>query len=286
MQLLTILISLGFSRLWDGANPLQRDDWYWRWLNFLETDCRLDNAVARLVLAVATPVLALIVTMAVVGAASYWLLLPLGVAILLYSLGRATMSDAVDAYTSACACNNWQFGVEQAATLGIDGQSMREGDWSELHQKVVQAAAYRGFERTFAVLFWFLLLGPVGALLYRLSWLYESRAADLASSECGYSVASRWLWMLEWPAVRLTGISFAITGNFVGCFRRWRQCVVCASRSSGLVLYESVVGALFVDDSLLSAPQFTRRELSALRGLYRRTFWLWLGIIGVWNILG
>lgn len=288
MQILIILLTLGFTRLWDGANPLQRDAWYWQWSDFLRSHARLaGKPLPRLLLSVGGPVLALLVVMGLLAAVSYWLLLPLGVVVLLYSLGRQTMPEIVDTYTSACACQDWAFGVEQAAVLGVDGHGLQENDWNNLHKQVLQAAAYRGFEHSFAVLFWFMLLGPAGALLYRLSRLYCDRFfSDPAVKDEERSDAERLLWLLEWPCVRLLGISFAVTGNFVGCFRRWRVCFLCTTRTSKEVLYQSVLGALLMDDDLQPNPDITRRELSALRGLYNRTFWSWLGIIGIWGILG
>ncbi len=288
MQLLIILLSLGFRRLWDGANPLQHDGWYWQWLDFLERkELLIGRPLARLLVGIGGPLLALLIVMGLLSAVSYWLLLPLGVVVLLYSLGRQPMPDTVDTYTSACACQNWDFALEQAAALGVDRHCAAENDWDTLHKQVLQAAAYRGFEHSFAVFFWFMILGPAGALLYRLSWLYCDRLGRAATDpDEDHSDAERLLWLLEWPGVRLLGISFAVTGNFVGCFHRWRVCFLCATRSSREVLYQSVLGALLVDDDLRPNPDITRRELAALRGLYNRTFWCWLGVIGIWGILG
>src|SRR5690606_25380735 len=50
--------------------------------------------------------------------------------------------------------------------------SAEQENWAELDRRMLALVSYRGFERTFAVLFWFVVLGPAGALLYRLSSLY------------------------------------------------------------------------------------------------------------------
>lgn len=279
MQLLTLLLSLAFMRLWEGRNPLQRDDWYWNWLELLGRQAWLvNNPVARLLLAVGVPVLLAAIVIAVIASVSSWLLLPVGIAVLLYSFGREPLEGVVQTYVSACACEDWGLASRQAATLGVNVEANVENSWDSLHQRVLEGAAYRGFERLFAVFFWFLLLGPIGALLYRLSWLYQATGKAPA-------VAGRWLWLLEWPAVRLLGLSFAITGNFVGCIRRWRECFLCATRSSATVLAESITGALSVDEHLPLSPSLTRHELLALQGLYRRTCWLWLAAWGIWTIL-
>lgn len=279
MELLTILLSLAFVHLWDGRNPVQRDDWYRRWLAALERqDWLANNPVATLVVAIATPTLVAILVLSILLSISEWLLLPAGVLVLLYSLGRGAFDEPLEFYTSAHVCNNWNLGVQQAAELGVEVSELTADDWARLHELVFRAAVYRGFERFFAVIFWFLLLGPAGALVYRLSWLYRSGAKVTGKVEC-------WLWLLEWPAARVLGVSFAVTGNFVGCFQRWRDCFLCRRRSATEVLVQSAGGALSVDESAAGSDMVSRRALSALLGLYRRTLWLWLGCTGLWVIL-
>jgi AmpE protein len=281
MQLLSVLISLGFLRLWDERNPVQKDGWYFDWLNSLGQHVWLTKAplVVALV-AVGAPVIALYVALSVTAAVSQWLLLPATIVVLLYSFGRTSVSEAVVAYNSACACQDWAQGVRHAELLQADTSDILVGDWMGLHERVLSAAAYRGFERVFAVVFWFFILGPVGAFVYRLSWLYARHPAATSG-------AARWLWWLEWPAVRLLGLSFAVTGNFVGCIRRWRECFLCSMRSSAEVLLQAVTGALAVDETLQASPCVTQRELVAIQGLYTRTLWLWLwlAVVGLWSII-
>ena len=284
MELLTILLSLAFVHLWDGRNPVQRDEWYWRWLTTLKgQDSLANNPIATLAVAIGVPVLMVLLALGILMSISYWLLLPVSVLLLLYSFGRGPFEDPLEFYTSAHVCDNWNLGVQQAAELGVNVSAVVEGDWPRLHELVLRAAVYRGFERRFATIFWFLILGPLGAIISRLCWLYKR--GDEQLDETPSDQATRWLWLLEWPAVRVLGISFAVTGNFVGCFQRWRDCFFCRSRSATDVLIQAVGGALSMDETAVAAEPVGRRELSALESLYRRTLWLWLGCIGLWAIL-
>jgi AmpE protein len=54
-----------------------------------------------------------------------------------------------------------------------------------------------------------LILGPIGALMYRLVFLANQKDSE-------NELVDRWLWLLEWPVARVVGISFALTGNFSG----------------------------------------------------------------------
>jgi len=95
----------------------------------------------------------------------------------------------------------------------------------------------------------------------------------------------RRLGLLEWPAVRLLGMSFAITGNFVGCYSRWKELLLCSKRKTTEVLSPMILGALSVGEGTLQTGAVTRKELSLLHLLYRRTLWFWLAGAALFTLL-
>ncbi|WP_045858196.1 regulatory signaling modulator protein AmpE [Teredinibacter purpureus] len=278
MNLFIVIIAIAFIQVWGASNPLHRDAWFFSWTNRVVKNDMI-GADFKVILAVGLPVLILLGLAAVAMQFSQWLLLPLGVVVLLYSFGRGEFGDIVAEYTKACYIEDWRSALERAERLGVDTIDLREGDWSELHEHVLNEAGYRGFERMFAILFWFFVLGPVGAIMYRLVFLFSHEAQP------NDDLARRLRWMLEWPAVRLLGLSFALTGNFVGCFQRWRECVFCAKRTTIAVLSPLILGALMVDEGLAQTCEVTRKELNLLNGLYTRTLWFWLATASVLIIL-
>ena len=87
---------------------------------------------------------------------------------------------------------------------------------------LVEAVFRSALRRWFAVLFWFLLLGPFGALLYRLSALAVDEAvADLPPDTA--SGARAWLAVLEWPVAQLVTLALALVGNFDSVVGAWRE---------------------------------------------------------------
>lgn len=276
MYLIVILLALAGLQFWGAGNPLHRDTVFHAWLSLVD---RVQPFAAqswlRLLIVLLVPV-AVVAVVAAVLPGILWLVL--ATAVLLYALGRGEFAPETTAYTLACNDGAWEVALIKAQKQGAEIQDLVTGNWPGLHQRMLEATAYQGFERLFAVLFWFLFFGPAGALLYRLSFLY--RQADPADTR-----ARHWLWVLEWMPVRLLGVSFAVTGNFVGCINHWKRHLVSTASSSAAVLRETVLGALSVDDELMHSCDCTQREIAALKRLYTRTLWLWVTCVALWILL-
>lgn len=277
MALLTVLLALGLVQIWGSGAPLHRDNWFYTWRQYLAQWPRLrDNAGLLLGAAVLPPVLLAGILMVLAEASLGWLgSLLVAVPLLLYCLGRGNFNEILSSYL-----RNWYQGDLDAArqvAAPLLPESGGARDSRQLHEEVFRGAAYRAFERLFAVLFWFLLLGIPGALLYRLSALYAARQAQDAT-------ASRWLWLLEWLPVRATGFTFAIVGNFAGCYRAWRQCLMCRERSTAKVLEDYLEGALGGIDAsecsvgleVAEGQRICGAQLEGLQALLSRALLLWI----------
>jgi AmpE protein len=83
---------------------------------------------------------------------------------------------------------------------------------------------FRGaLERWFGILFWFVLLGPFGALLYRLAQLGSTRAsAAILPVEHGEAYV-RLRQILDWPVAQLMTLGLALAANFDAVVTAWRQ---------------------------------------------------------------
>jgi AmpE protein len=94
------------------------------------------------------------------------------------------------------------------------GQPVQEGP--TLAAPVMRSA----LRRWFAVLFWFLLLGPAGAVMYR-AVERSVMAADVLPAAAADGAHS-WLQWLEWPVAQLMVLTLALVGHFDQVFRSWR----------------------------------------------------------------
>jgi adenosylcobinamide-phosphate synthase len=112
----------------------------------------------------------------------------------------------------------------------------------------IEEALVASYQHVFAVVFWFVLLPPGGAILYRLSSFLHRRWADSGDAELAPfgSFAARVFRLLDWAPARLTGIAFAVVGDFEDAAYCWRtQAAKWPDPSLGVVL-ASGAGAMGV----------------------------------------
>ncbi|WP_305805264.1 regulatory signaling modulator protein AmpE [Stenotrophomonas sp. YIM B06876] len=87
---------------------------------------------------------------------------------------------------------------------------------------LAEATLFNAMRRWFAPMFWFLLLGPLGAVLYRLLALVaEGPFAALLPTDSRRGAGTA-LALLEWPVAQLMVLSMALAGNFDTVFTAWR----------------------------------------------------------------
>jgi adenosylcobinamide-phosphate synthase len=119
----------------------------------------------------------------------------------------------------------------------------------EVARLTIEEALVASYQHVFAVVFWFVLLpGPGGAILYRLSSFLYRRWADRGDAELAAfgSFAAQVFRLLDWAPARLTGIAFAVVGDFEDAAYCWRaQAAKWTDASLGIVL-ASGAGAMGV----------------------------------------
>jgi adenosylcobinamide-phosphate synthase len=124
------------------------------------------------------------------------------------------------------------------------GESATHRSGEEVARLAIEEALVASHRHVFGVLFWFMLLpGPSGAILYRLAVFLDRRWGG--KGEFG-RCARKVLYVLEWPAVRVTAAAFAVVGDFEDAIYCWRtQAAAWPDPQMGIVL-ASGAGALGV----------------------------------------
>lgn len=141
--------------------------------------------------------------------------------------------------------------LDQArATLGEwRGSSCERLNAEEVARLTIEEALIASYRHVFAVAFWFVLLpGPIGAILYRMASFLRQRWAARGDTELAAfgSFAAQVFELLDWLPARLTGIAFAVVGDFEDAAYCWRtQAATWPDRALGVVL-ASGAGAMGV----------------------------------------
>lgn len=119
---------------------------------------------------------------------------------------------------------------------GAKGDRLASGEVARLAIEEALVASHR---HVFAPLFWFVVLGPGGAMLYRLAMFFDSMWGCRSDAEIGaFGVFSRRAYrVLDWLPLRLTATAFAIVGDFEDAVYCWRtQAAKWPDESSGILL--------------------------------------------------
>jgi len=203
---------------------------------------------------------------------------------LFYCIGRDSFREPITAFIDSVNKGDLQESMRLAKELGVPAANE---DRPLLYRDVLLASSYRAMERLFVVFFWFVIAGPIGALLYRLIRLFHTASKlEQAPDEQERSVLMTLSWLVEWPVVRLLGLSFAITGNFMTCMQRWRHSLLCFKTPSDQVLGNAVGGALDIDVDCIFDCDSICAELEALMALFYRTSLFWLCGLAVYVLIG
>ncbi len=296
--LIAVIVALALGHLAsDLAAALRQFGWFGSWLRWLNAQFP-DGSAWRSRSGIA---IALVVPLLVVGLFQVALDQPLwgiagllfDVAVLFYCWGPrdldldvAAVLDAPDAASRNRAAARL---FPDAAAVRLDGGSL------------VEAVFRNALRRWFGVLFWFWVLGPFGAVLYRLSTLAVDHADDTSLPPDTAAGAKTLRALLEWPVSQLMTLALALVGNFDSVVGAWRE-----RGNDSFQLHNSLLGtaarasvrsdiseevADYAESGVSSSTALTEvfGELPELRdamNLVWRILVLWLAIIALFVLAG
>ncbi len=163
-----------------------------------------------------------------------------------------------------------------------------------VRKAAIESALENGSDAVFAPIFWFLVAGVPGVILYRL--------ANTLDAMWGYKNARYYYFgrfaarvddVLNWVPARLVAISYGLVGHLRHAFWAWsHQAALCSSPNAGPVM-SAGAGALSIrigGNAVYHGKEETRPELGVgdepvnadiLRtlGLLNKTLFLWCALI-------
>jgi membrane protein required for beta-lactamase induction len=298
MTLIALLLSLLLERILTHLLHLRELRWLDRYADWSRRRLPAGSGFWPKIVAaflVALPVLPVALISAALG--SHLLGLPqlaFAVLVLLFSFGPRDLKDELDDYIAALVRGD---GAEAAGSAKELLEADAAGRGAGLRVAVEDAIFVQANNRVFGVIFWFMLLGPAGAWLFRISDLMRRRAAfEVARAgqpvaEDSFGAAFRWVHgVLAWIPARLTAAAYALAGSFEDAVGNWRSAVDQAShglldRTEDLL---ARVGKGSLQPSLVEVPT-AELDLATIRGARRivlRALWVWLAVIAALILAG
>lgn len=261
MNLIALLIGLIIERLATQLFHLRELRWLDRIIDSgFRQATRLANwpaliPVILLALVLVLPVFAFIFSLR--DALHGFAYLVLAIVVLFFSLGPKDIGENVVDYCKALEEADDER-IQHTAKAIVESEV--PDDPRERIHRVEQAVCVQANNRLFAVIFWFVVLGPLGAWTYRVTDLIRRRAVfnvsrpdDASETTAQVRDASAMLhgW-LAWIPARLTAIGYAIAGHFDGALAAWRRSGdkrdETPSESSENLLARVGVGAMALED--------------------------------------
>jgi adenosylcobinamide-phosphate synthase len=178
----------------------------------------------------------------------------LAVATLYYMLNSVDFSATAEAISSDLRDSNISFARERLAQWS--GHNTAEYGAPDIARVTIETVLLRAHSGLLAPIFWFVILGPAGAVLYRLAqliqqaWQFEESNFDRP--------AQRLFYWLDWLPAHVTAISFAVVGNFEDAMYCWRTQVDSWKNRTVAIMLASGAGALGVK---LGEPLFANGVL-------------------------
>lgn len=214
------------------------------------------------------------------------------VVVLYFTMGFKYFSDTAEQIARLLRAGD----LDGARALLVD---WRGGDASEFSEDdiiriTIEQTMTSSHRQMFGVLFWFVLLiplGPVGAVLFRCASILSRRWVD-SQGRFGLC-AQRVFHAINWLPARLTALTYAIAGNFEDATFCWRtqapawpdaeEGVVLAAGAGamGLQLGQSVK----IGNETVWRPELGTGQAPEVDGIDSAVSMIWRGLV-IWLVAG
>ncbi|MBT8065773.1 MAG: regulatory signaling modulator protein AmpE [Gammaproteobacteria bacterium] len=225
MNLIALLIGLVVERLASQLFHWRRMRWLDRLIDFgFQQAQRIANWPAMIPVVLLAALLVLPVYLVIFGLGGTlagFTYLILAIVVLFFSLGPRDIGEEVAEYCKALESQDEE-AIQIAAKAIVEGDVPT--DARERIRRVEESVCVQANNRLFAVVFWFVLLGPLAAWAYRVTDLIRRRAVFSEARESESEDADKMAavrdaavalhgW-LAWIPARLTAVGYAAAGHF------------------------------------------------------------------------
>ncbi|MFQ5469245.1 MAG: regulatory signaling modulator protein AmpE [Gammaproteobacteria bacterium] len=300
MKLITILLVIFVERISKPWPKIRNYHWFNRYVASFYHRCQkttwLDNGFGVLMVVTSSILPAVIPQYFIAqthGNLGWGISLLFSLLVLFYVIGPRTEDASIDDYLVAWKRDDTDAAYLSARQLLGDDSVLER---TKITRKIIAFILLQSNERFLGVIFWFVILGPAGAFLYRLSCEMKMFAQNKGNNESGFIEAGiRLHAILDWLPVRITGLGYAMAGSFVDAIQSMHRAIKnrdtdWVSRNQKVVI-ESGMGALQLgginyDSFELADANVIAEQIQAARSLVKRSLITWLVVFAILTITG
>lgn len=286
MILFSIVIALILERVLPQLVELRRFNWlseYTLWLadilNFQRIGAWLASGIVLFPIILLIWILSGMFENALFGLFE----LAFNVAVIFFCLGPRELDTQVDQYLDAIDVGDAEQRFSSASRLSTQPPSM---ELSEQAVQVCKGIMVEANTRLYSVLFWFVVFGPVAAVLLRvIERLSQNQVLDETFVELKRALSVLLGW-INWLPTRISLFSYMVSGNFddgMQAFRSEASLSVDINEQNNELLqnvgYAAIASRVIVNDA--QALEVVRKA----RGLYLRSLMVWLFLLLLISVL-
>jgi len=219
MTIIAILLAFALCHFVRELGRFRQNQWLGSWINFANDAFGKFPGwqdILGFLIIIAVPVLLLLLLnqllYSTLGSTGAFLL---AIVVLVYTYGPKDLDTEV-----AAIIESEDEESRQEALGNFLGGPVPE-DHDACRALAVESVFRQALRRWFGIIFWFAVLGIVGAFLYRLvDWLVKE---DYPISDDQKGLFIRLRQIMDWPAAQLMTLSLAVATDFDSVFVAWKQ---------------------------------------------------------------
>ena len=248
--LIAILLAVALDRLVPDRRGFKVFAWYRDWAESIEqrfNGGKRVHGVGAVMLAI-VPILAGVVLIRYILGELGWILqFTFDVVVLYLCLDICRLGKVAASVSEALQAGKVQEADQRLREL--NGKGAPDFTEAGIARTTVEAVLKQGNSLVISPLFWFILLGPLGAVLQRLACILDMMWGHRYERfvEFGWA-AARFDDLLGWVPARITALSYAIMGSFEDALHCWRQRVGVWSDINSGPLLASGFGAMHLQE--------------------------------------
>lgn len=303
MKFLALVCALLLEQAWPlrRGNPLYAA--FERYADYLEgqfNGLQANHGMIAWLVAVLPLALLTVAVYALLREASVFLALAWSVAVLYVAMGFRRFSHCFTEIAQALREQNINTARDVLGRWrGVPADELHA---AEISRVAIELGLLQAHRYVLGPIFWFVVLGPVGPVIYRVADLLAARWGTLMEPEKRVFAffAERAFFWIDWLPARITAVSFAIAGNFEDAIYCWRTQAAGWNRGAEGVVLAGGAGALGVklggalrEEGMLNqrpelgiGDEVDVEDLRGAVGLIWRALVLWLFLLLIVSVAG